>query len=218
MKYWKITTTLGPGARYEIANSIEELKQKEPILYNENSTFEEITKAQYDAVKEKERLVKLIKDGVFNTALTTYFNSIYRRANNLPDSFYTNLTIDGKAREKKQILNSISGLAVDSKYIIAYEGTSNFIALQDNQIDTYLKDIFVIEENYRTNKNPEWLRLVATLEIQQAIEEKFAAPDSSILKLIHQLMYINLRGTEHAFHVPDLSGIDLGALVSGGTN
>lgn len=216
MKYWKVAyQTI---VRYYEYNTIEALKENVSLTDEAKTVITELTKPQYDLAKEKERLVKLIKDGVFNTSLTTYFNSVYRRANNLPDSFYTNLTIDGKARSKKQILNSISGLAVDSKYIIAYDGSSDFIALEDNQIDTYLKDIFTIEENYRTNKNPEWLRLVKLLEIQQAIEEKFSAPDSSILKLIHQLMYINLQGTEHTTHVPDTNSIDWGALVSGGTN
>lgn len=218
MKYWKVKFENTGKPIYEQANTLDELKQLSPFRYTADSfTYEEIQKPEYDAAKEKERLVKLIETGSFNTALTTYFNSVYRRANNLPDNFYTNLTIDGKARTKKQILNSISGLAVDSKYIIAYDGKPDFIPLQDGQIDMYLKDIFAIEENYKTAKNDEWKRLVKIIEIQQAVEEKFTVPDSSILKLIHQLMYINLQGTEHAVHVPDTSGIDWGSLVSGGT-
>lgn len=213
MKYWKITRTNNPDyLYYDTGDTIDIVKHKHAYYRFEQVVFTEITKEVYDLYFEKQRLIKLAETGQLNTMLTTYFNSIYRRANNLPDSYYTNLT-----REKKQVLNSIAALAVDAKYLIAFEGSNDFIDLQTGQIETYLKDIFAIEENYRTNKNPEWQRLVKILTVQEYIEEKFTKADSSILKLIHQLIHINLQGTNAINQIPDLSGIDIGALVSGGT-
>lgn len=215
MKYWKI---IADGVvYYDQAATLEELKKRPNYNFPISYTFEEVQKVEYDLHFEKQRLIKLAETGQLNTMLTTYFNSIYRRANNLPDSFYEHLTVDGKARTKKQVLNSVAALAVDSKYLIAFEGTDGFIAIEDGTYETFLKDVFAIEDNYRTNKNPEWLRLVAILTVQEYIEEKFTQANSSIIRLIHQLIHVNLQGTDAHAQIPDLSGIDLGALVSGGT-
>lgn len=219
MKYWKLTRpdSFNFKPRYYQFDTLQGLMDDIGYYPENNFIYTEITKADYDLHFEKQRLIKLAETGQLNTMLTTYFNSIYRRANNLPDSFFTSLTIDGHTRTKKQVLNSISALAVDGKYLIAFEGTTGFIDLQTGQIEIYLKDIFAIEDNYRTNKNPEWERLVKILTVQEYIEEKFTKADSSILKLIHQLIQINLQGTSAVNQIPDVSGIDFGALVSGGT-
>lgn len=217
MKYFKISSNLVSGINYEKGDTLEEVKNLPLYRYVPGAIFTEITKDEYDLYNEKQRLIKLAETGQLNTMLTTYFNSIYRRANNLPDSFYEHLTVDGKARTKKQVLNSVAALAVDSKYLIAFEGTDGFITIEDGIYETFLKDVFAIEDNYRTNKNPEWLRLVAILTVQEYIEEKFTQANSSIIRLIHQLIHVNLQGTDAHAQIPDLSGIDLGALVSGGT-
>lgn len=214
MKYWKLTLKISNGSNVVYTyGTTESIQQRYSSMY----TIEEISKDGYDLGKDKQRLIKLAETGQLNTMLTTYFNSIYRRANNLPDSFYEHLIVDGQARSKKQVLNSVAAIAVDSKYLIAFEGTDGFIAIEDGTYETFLKDVFAIEDNYRTAKNPEFQRLVKILTVQEYIEEKFTQANSSIIRLIHQLIHVNLSGTDAAAQIPDLSGVDLGALVSGGT-
>lgn len=180
--------------------------------YASNLVLEQTTKSVYDQYVADKKLIDIIHNGEFNTALTTYFNSFYRRATNMPDTWYThhdNVSWeDGTVRTRKQIQNSISALAVWTKYVLAYEGTTGFIQLPEATVETYLKDFFIIEKNYQTNKNTEYRMLTYILKIQELIEEKYKDQDAQILKLIMEMT--NMRLEHHGQTPIDLTGAGIG--------
>lgn len=166
------------------------------------------TKAEYDYWKQAQDLIKLVENGEFNTALGIYFNALYRRATNMPDTWYTSNGHweDGTPRTKKQIQNSISAIEIDVHYVMAYEGKDGFIDLADGFEDTLLKDLFIIEKNYQTNKNSEYRRIIAIFKIQEYIEEKYKDQDAPILKLLTEIRTMRLQQ-----HPPiDLTGAQIG--------
>lgn len=176
------------------------------------------TQTEFESYRRALPILTLVGNGQENNLGTVFFQSVFRRAVNLLDKFYeTTAWADGTPRNRKQIQNSITGIDVDFHYIILKKKTDpDYIPLQDGLFDKYLKDTFIIEENYISNKNAEFRRLTQMLDGYKVVEEHYEGSSAPITQLITDLINIHLPN-----HVTDtgnpIGSIDLGALVSGGT-
>lgn len=173
----------------------------ESLIQHHNGSVQ-ITKEEYDQLKANQELINLVKSGEFNTALTTYFQALYRVIDTIGDIVWTSKM---GSITKDQARDDIRKLDIFTHYIIAYEGTTDYVPIDTAELDRIITTSIKLEQTYKFRYFAEYPKLAAILKIQQLIEAKEKPANATSIEIIKELMEMKL-----ATHHIDLTGAQIG--------